>query len=233
MSHYSSSNWPSRFLLSTGVTADWTNARNGRRICSQCLTIRHSSAWKNEWICSHFWQSSNSGELRFPFQSTATRNRIENSTLLFVLQKIRQPQHTRAPIFSLHRQMVVANQKYRDKRSNPETSLTTRVDPILLPTIWSNQHSLDQISLRKTTAKNKHIGDPKKGREQKLKAAVRMKWVDGSITHHHDRTVDRIPSDATAETPWCCCYWKSTKSILEASAKPNPNPNQWGTVSEP
>jgi hypothetical protein len=41
------------------------------------LTIQHSSAWKNEWICSHFWQSSNSGELRFLFHSTATRNRIE------------------------------------------------------------------------------------------------------------------------------------------------------------
>jgi hypothetical protein len=52
----------------------------------------------------------------------------------------------------------------------------------------------------KTPAKNKHIGDQKKGREQKLKAAIRMKWVEGSITHHDDRAVYRIPSDATTET---------------------------------
>ncbi len=93
--------------------------------------------------------------------------------------------------------------------------------------------ALIKSSSENTQQKSKHIGDQKTGREQKLKAAIRMKWVDASITHHDDRTVDKTPSDATAETPWCCCYWKSTKSILEASAKPNPNPNQWGTVSEP
>jgi len=54
----------------------------------------------------------------------------------------------------------------------------------------------------KKHSKNQAHRRPKKGREtQKLKPAIRMKWVDGSTTHHHDRAVDRIPSDATAETP--------------------------------
>jgi hypothetical protein len=48
MSHFSSSNWPSRFLLSTDVNADWTNARNGRRICSRCDNPAHFGM--KEWM---------------------------------------------------------------------------------------------------------------------------------------------------------------------------------------
>lgn len=86
----------------------------------------------------------------------------------------------------------------------------------------------------KKHSKNQRRRRPK-NRARNRNSKQRSEWsglMDRS-THHDDRAVDRIPSDATAETPWCCCYWKSTKSILEASAKPNPNPNQWGTVSEP